>query len=238
MRIARLLPIVLLGLSLAGCANLPAGKAGEVVVQATARVAVDDPATDRRGAFPLVRSMLCRSAFAEAMTNLAARTGRDEDSLRGATISGIGEGYTNGVYTLKLDVAWSPTREDAALGVLSVTNVAEAVAYVPSVDDERSLAAWIGPKQVGDADGTIHFLGISAMAVGRNTVVSQQNIRKAELDAQEMAIRPFMGKSGKMTDVKARFRQVLRLRTRHPLCPEREMYACGYEVLSLGFTEK
>ena len=47
-----------------------------------------------------------------------------------------------------------------------------------------------------------------------------------------------MGKDRKMTDVKARFREVFKLRSRHPLCPEREMFACGYEVVSLEFPKK
>ena len=76
------------------------------------------------------------------------------------------------------------------------------------------------------------------MAIGRNTALSQQNIRRAELDAQAMAVRAFMGKDREMTDVKARFREVFRQRSRHPLCPDREMFVCGYEVVSLEFPVK
>lgn len=220
-----------------GCMSVPSAS-GDVVVQASAQVAAEDPATDKSGAFFPRRSLLCRKVFADATAKLVAQTGRDEDSLRGATICGIDEGFTNGVYTLKLDVVWSPAREDAAVRILSAANVTDMVAYVPSVDEGQALATWIGPKQVWDVDGTAHFLGFSAMAIGRNTVLSQQNIRRAELDAQAMAARPFMGKDRKMTDVKARFREVFKLRSRHPLCPEREMFACGYEVVSLEFPKK
>ena len=223
--------------SFVGCVGVSAHP-GDIVVQASKRVAIETATGDKHGNFFLVRSMLCRKVFTDAMTNLVAQTGRDEDSLRGATICGIDEDFTNGVYTLKLDVVWSPTREAAAVRIVSATNAADAVTYVPSVDEGKTLSTWIGPKQVRDADGTIHFLGFSAMAIGRNTVLSRQNIRRAELDAQAMAVRAFMGKDRKMTDVKAAFRQVFRRRSRHPLCPDKEMFACGYEVVSLEFPSK
>ena len=223
--------------SLAGCLSVTAPP-GDIVVSASERVAIENPALDKSGSFFLRRSLLCRKLFADAMTNIVAQTGRDEDSLRGATICGIDEGFTNGVYSLKLDVVWSAAREDAASRILSATNVADVVGFVPSAEEGQALAAWIGPKQIPDDDGTIHFIGFSAMAIGRNSVLSQQNIRRAELDAQAMAVRPFMGKDRKMTDVKARFRQVLRLRSRLPLCPNQDMFACGYEVVSLEFPDK
>lgn len=233
----RMLVALCVCFSIVGCMSVSA-PAEDVVVQASARAAVEDPATDKKGAFFLSRSMLCRKAFADATAKLAAQTGRNADSLRGATICGIDEGYTNGVYSLRLNVAWSRAREAAAARILVATNAADAAAYVPSVDEGAVLSTWIGPKQVRDADGTIHFLGFSAMAIGRNTVLSQQNIRRAELDAQAMAVRAFMGKGQKMADVKARFREVFRLRSRHPLCPDREMFACGYEAVSLEFPAK
>ena len=237
MNVVRMLVTLCVCLTIVGCMSVSA-PAEDVVVQVSARTAVGDPATDKKGAFFLMRSMLCRKVFADALTNLVAQTGRNADSLHGATICGIDEGFTNGVYSLKLDVVWSLAREDAATRILSATNAAETAAYVPSVDEGQVLATWIGPKQVWEADGTVHFLGFSAMATGRNAVLSQQNIRRAELDAQAMAVRAFMGKGQKMTDVKARFREVFRLRSRHPLCPDREMFACGYEVVSLEFPKK
>lgn len=237
MNVVRMLVALCVCFSIVGCMSVSA-PAEDVVVQVSARAAVEDPAIDKKGAFFLRRSMLCRKAFADATAKLVAQTGRNADSLRGATICGIDEGFTNGVYSLKLDVVWSLAREDAATRILSATNAAETAAYVPSVDEGQVLATWIGPKQVCDADGTVHFLGFSAMAIGRNTVVSKQNIRRAELDAQAMAVRAFMGREQKMTDVKARFREVFRQRSRHPLCPEREMFACGYEVVSLEFPAK
>ena len=233
----RLLLLFCACFSFVGCVSVSAPP-GDIVVGASERVAIENPAEEKGGAFFLQRSLLCRKVFADALTNLVAQTGRDEDSLRGATICGIDEGFTNGIYTLKLDVVWSPTREAAAVRILSATNATDAVAYVPSVDEGKTLSAWIGPKQVWDAEGTAHFLGFSAMAIGRNTALSQQNIRRAELDAQAMAVRAFMGKDRKMTDVKARFREVFRQRSRHPLCPDREMFACGYEVVSLEFPSK
>lgn len=227
--------VVVLGLAtiLSGCVSAVPVGAEDVVVESSVQVAVEDPAQDKSGAFFIRRSMLCRQAFAAAMTNLVAQTGRNEDGLRGATICGIDEEYTNGVYTLRLDVAWADIRETAADRILTATNAASVVGYVPSVDESQDLAHWIGPKQSRDSDGTIHFIGISAMAVGRNAVLSKQNMRRAELDAQALAVRAFLGREKKMTNVKAEFRQVFALRSRHPLCPDREMYACGYEVVSL-----
>lgn len=227
--------VVVLGLAtiLSGCVSAVPVGAEDVVVESSVQVAVEDPAQDKSGAFFLRRSMLCRQAFAAAMNNLVAQTGRDEDCLRGATICGIDEEYTNGVYTLRLDVAWSDIRETAADRILTAMNAASVVGYVPSVGESQDLAHWIGPKQSRDSDGTIHFIGISAMAVGRNAVLSKQNMRRAELDAQALAVRAFLGREKKMTNVKAEFRQVFALRSRHPLCPDREMYACGYEVVSL-----
>lgn len=238
MKVLRILALLCVGCSLAGCVGVGPDPLGDVVVQASARVAAENPAQDKSGTFFIRRSLLCRKVFAEAVSNLMAQTGRDENSLRGATICKIEEGLTNGVYSLQLDVAWSKAREDAAIGILSATNAADAVGYVPSASEEQVFAAWIGPKQVWDRDGAAHFLGFSAMAIGRNSALSQQNIKRAELDAQAMAVRAFMGKGRKMTDVKAVFRQVLRLRSRHPLCPDKDMFACGYEVVSLEFPAK
>lgn len=233
MKIVRVLLLLGTSLSLAGCIITSSGPKDEVVVQASASVAAESPREDKSGAFFLRRSLLCRKLFTDALTNLVAQTGHDEDNLLGATISRIDEGYTNGVYTLRLDVAWSAAREIAAGRILSVTNAASVTGYVPSVDESKSLSAFIGPKQIRDEDGKIHFLGISAMAIGHNAVLSKQNIRRAELDAQAMAVCAFLGKGRKMTDVKAEFRQVFAVRSRHPLSPGREMYACGYEVVSL-----
>ena len=224
-------------ISLVGCLSVDT-HSGDVFVEASERVAIGNPSLDKSGAFFLRRSMMCRKAFASGMANIAAVTGRDEDSLRGATICGVDESFTNGVYTIKLDMVWSPARENAASSILSPQNVVEKADYVPSVEEGPQLATWIGPKQVLSEDGTIHFLGVSSMAIGRNAALAQKNIRMAELDAQAMAVRAFMGKDRKMTDVKARFHEVFKLRSRHPLCPDREMFACGYEVVSLELQEK
>lgn len=221
-----------------GCVSVISAESEDVVVRSTVQVTTEDPALDKRGAFFLRRSMLCRQAFSAAMTNLVAETGRTEDSLRGATICGIDEGYTNGIYTLQLDVAWSNVREAAAGRVVAVTNNIIMAGYVPSIDERQGLANWIGPKQVRDQDGSIHFLGVSAMAVGRNSALSQQNIRRAELDAQALAVRALLGPEKKISEVKAEFREVFSLRSRHPLCPDREMYACGYEAVALDFSKE
>ncbi len=125
--VARLLLLLCVCCSFVGCMSVPSAP-GDVVVQVSTQVAVENPATDKNGAFFLRRSLLCRKLFADALTNLVAQTGRDEDSLRGTTICGIDEGFTNGIYTLKLDVAWSPAREVAAVGILSATNAAEPAA--------------------------------------------------------------------------------------------------------------
>lgn len=233
MKIMRMLAALCAVSSLVGCIGVMPGPEGDIVVQASARVGAEDPVQDKSGAFFLRRSLLCRKVFTDAMTNLVAQTGHSEDALRGATICGIDEEFTNGVYSLKLDVVWSAAREEAALKILSVTNAADVVGYVPSAEEEQAFTTWIGPKQIWDSDGTAHFLGFSAMAIGRNSVLAQQNIRRAELDAQAMAVRAFMGKDRKMTDVKAVFRQVFRRRSRHPLYSDRDMFACGYEVVSL-----
>ena len=237
MNVARMLQLLCGCILLTGCLSVGT-PSDDVVVEASERATIENPAEDKSGAFFLRRSMLCRKVFSSAMTNIAAQAGRDEDTLRGATICGIDEIFTNGVYTIKLAVAWSPAREDAASRILSATNVVEMAGYVPSVDEGQNLATWIGPRQVQTEDGKIHFLGISSMAIGRNTALSQENIRMAELDARAMAVRAFMVKERKMTDVRARFREVFKLRSHHPLCPDREMFACGYEVVSLELGEK
>ena len=208
----------------------------EVVVQAFANSSVGDSC--KNGSFFNLRSLLCREAFANALTNLAAQTGRNEDSLRGATICGIDEGVTNGVYTLKLDVVWSAEREDAACRILAAKRAANVADYVLSDGDKPSFATWIGPKQVRDSAGAFHFLGFSATEIGRNKVVSRRNIRRAQIDAQAMAARAFMGRDRKMADVKARFHEVFRLQSRHPLCSDLDMFVCGYEVVSLEFPAK
>lgn len=227
--------LVVFGFAILGCKSLASESKDDIVVQSSARVTVANPTEDRSGDFFLLRSMLCRKAFGDAQTNLIAQTGRGEDALRGATIGGINEEYENGVYSLSLDVVWSKAREDAAASIMIDANAAGAPLYVPTADEEQTLASWIGPKQTLDSDGTIHFIGVSAMSIGRNTVLSRQNIRRAELDAQSMAVRGFMGKDLKLENVKAVFRPVFRRRSRHPLCPDREMFVCGYEVVSLDF---
>ena len=234
MRVVRILALLCTCVSISGCLSVDT-PTDDIVVSVSERVATEAPIADKCDSFFLMRSMLCRKVFAEAMTNLVEQTGRNEDCLRGATICGIEEGYTNGVYTLKLDVAWSEEREEDVTMVMSAANALGRAAYVPSVDEGLDLAVWIGPKQVRDADGTNHFLGFSAMSVGRSAVISKQNVRMAELDAKSMAVLGFMGKERKMTDVKARFREVFKLRSHHPLCPDREMFSCGYEVVSLEF---
>lgn len=226
------------GFASSGCQSIASESTDDIIVQSSARVAVANPTEDKNGDFFLLRSMLCRKAFSEALTNLVMQTGQSEDTLRGATISEIDEEFENGVYSLKLDVVWSKTREDAAVHILTETNVAEVPLYVPTEDEERTLTSWIGPKQALDSKGAIHFLGISAMAIGRNTVISQQNIRRAELDARSMAVCAFMGKERKITDVKAVFRPVFRKRCHYPLCPDRDMFVCGYEVVSLELPAK
>lgn len=228
----------MLGFAFSGCQSIASESTDDIIVQSSARVAVANPSEDKSGDFFLLRSMLCRKALSEALTNLVMQTGQSEDALRGATISEIDEEFENGAYSLKLDVVWSKTREDAAARILAETNVAEAPLYVPTEDEERTLTSWVGPKQAVDCEGAIHFLGFSAMAIGRNTVLSRQNIRRAELDAQSMAVRAFMGKDRKMTDVKAVFRPVFRKRSHHPLCPDRDMFVCGYEVVSLELPAK
>lgn len=229
---------VILGFAFLGCQSIASESTDDIIVQSSARVAVANPTEDKSGDFFLLRSMLCRKAFSEALTNLVVQTGQSEDALRGATICEIDEEFENGVYSLKLDVVWSKTREDAAVRILTETNVTEAPFDVPTEDEARTLTSWIGPKQSLDSEGAIRFLGFSAMAIGRNTVLSRQNIRRAELDAQSMAVRAFMGKDRKMTDVKAVFRPVFRQRSHHPLCPDRDMFVCGYEVVSLELPAK
>ena len=217
----------------AGCLSTGPKATGEIV-RSSVRVAMSDSVGEKANAFFLQRSMLCRKAFDEAVSNLVERTGRAEDSLRGATICGIDETCADGVYTLSLDVVWSEARETAADLIVRGRDIPTAGVYVPTADEKQTFPAWIGPKQVRDADGNIRFLGISAMALGRNTVLSQQNRRRAELDAQAMAVRAFLGKERKMADVKAAFRQVFCGESRHPLCPDRRMYLCVYEVTELA----
>ena len=235
MKLARIFSLSLFAVILAGCVSADVAVCGDVSVQAGACVAVGEPAAAKPEDFFVRRSLLCRQAFTEALTNLAAVTGRDASALRGATIDGIDERLTNGVYALKLNVVWSPERETAAGAWLSKDAAAGKRASLNQARLEKvaGITEWIGPKQIVDEKGGIHFLGFSAMAVGSNAMRSRMNIQRATIEARGMAARPFLGKDDKIKDAKCRFRRIYESRTKHPLCPEVEMYVCGFELESI-----
>ena len=214
------------------------GCVSTTTAQVTESVAAVNPEEDSRGDFYVKRSLLARKAFAGAVAKIATQTGRDADSLRGATIAGIDERFADGVYTISLDASWSPDLEKTAEAFL-VSGAPESPIDGAFVEkNESELASWIGPKQIRDSDGRIRFLGIAAYGIGRNTAVSAQNTRKAQLDAQAMAVLPFLGKDGRLSDAKTTFREVFLRKSNHPLCPGRDMVVCGYELISLKLPQK
>lgn len=108
--------------------------------------------------------------------------------IMGATVLCQEESLIDGVYKIAVSMVWSEALQKSAVATMCGTP-----GFKESKKGKKSLAEWveyqenpyllIGPRQYLDKDGIRHFLGISAFPVGKNTVVAQQNKRKAQMDA-------------------------------------------------------
>lgn len=108
--------------------------------------------------------------------------------IMGATVLLQEESMINGIYKIAVSMVWSEALQKSAVATMCGTP-----GFKETKKGKKSLGEWvefqenpyllIGPRQYLDNEGVRHFLGISAMPVGRNTVVSQMNKRKAQMDA-------------------------------------------------------
>lgn len=108
--------------------------------------------------------------------------------IMGATVLLQEESLIDGIYKIAVSMVWSEALQKSAVATMCGTP-----GFKESKKGKKSLGEWvefqenpyllIGPRQYLDKDGVRHFLGISAVAVGRNTVTAQQNKRWAQLDA-------------------------------------------------------
>lgn len=108
--------------------------------------------------------------------------------IMGATVLCQEESLISGVYKIAVSMVWSEALQKSAVATMCGTP-----GFKESKKGKKSLGEWvefqenpyllIGPRQYLDKDGIRHFLGISAFPVGRNTVLAQQNKRKAQMDA-------------------------------------------------------
>jgi len=108
--------------------------------------------------------------------------------IMGATVLCQEESMIDGEYKIAVSMVWSEALQKSAVATMCGTP-----GFKEAKKGKKALGEWvesqenpyllIGPRQYLDKDGVRHFLGISAMPVGKNTVVSQQNKRIAQLDA-------------------------------------------------------
>lgn len=108
--------------------------------------------------------------------------------IMGATVLLQEESMINGICKIAVSMVWSEALQKSAVATMCGTP-----GFKETKKGKKSLGEWvefqenpyllIGPRQYLDNEGVRHFLGISAMPVGRNTVVSQMNKRKAQMDA-------------------------------------------------------
>lgn len=108
--------------------------------------------------------------------------------IMGATVLLQEESLIDGIYKIAVSMVWSEALQKSAVATMCGTP-----GFKEAKKGKKSLGEWvefqenpyllIGPRQYLDKDGVRHFLGISAMPVGRNTVLSQQNKRMAQIDA-------------------------------------------------------
>lgn len=108
--------------------------------------------------------------------------------IMGATVLLQEESLIAGVYKIAVSMVWSEALQKSAVATMCGTP-----GFKESKKGKKSLGEWvefqenpyllIGPRQYLDKDGIRHFLGISAFPVGRNSVLAQQNKRKAQVDA-------------------------------------------------------
>lgn len=108
--------------------------------------------------------------------------------IMGATVLLQEESLIDGVYKIAVSMVWSEALQKSAVATMCGTP-----GFKEAKKGKKSLGEWvefqenpyllIGPRQYLDKDGVRHFLGVSAFPVGRNTVLAQQNKRKAQMDA-------------------------------------------------------
>ena len=108
--------------------------------------------------------------------------------IMGATVLCQEESLIDGIYKIAVSMVWSEALQKSAVATMCGTP-----GFKESKKGKKTLGEWvesqenpyllIGPRQYLDKDGVRHFLGISAFPVGRNTVLAQQNKRKAQMDA-------------------------------------------------------
>ena len=108
--------------------------------------------------------------------------------IMGATVLLQEESLIDGVYKIAMSMVWSEALQKSAVATMCGTP-----GFKEAKKGKKSLGEWVefqenpyllvGPRQYLDNEGVRHFLGISAFPVGRNTVLAQQNKRKAQMDA-------------------------------------------------------
>ena len=108
--------------------------------------------------------------------------------IMGATVLLQEESLIDGIYKIAVSMVWSEALQKSAVATMCGTP-----GFKEAKKGKKSLGEWvefqenpyllIGPRQYLDKEGVRHFLGISAFPVGRNTVLAQQNKRKAQMDA-------------------------------------------------------
>ena len=108
--------------------------------------------------------------------------------IMGATALCQEESLIAGTYKIAISVVWSDALQKSAVATMCGTP-----GFKEAKKGKKSLGEWvefqenpyllIGPRQYLDKDGIRHFLGISAFPVGKNTVLAEQNKRKAQMDA-------------------------------------------------------
>ena len=112
--------------------------------------------------------------------------------IMGATVLCQEESMIDGVYKIAVSMVWSEALQKSAVATMCGTP-----GFKETKKGKKSLGEWVefqenpyllvGPRQYLDNEGVRHFLGISAMPVGKNTVVAQQNKREAQMDATACA---------------------------------------------------
>lgn len=127
------------------------------------------------------------TAKAAIETSSAIRFGSSHP-IMGATVLCQEESLIEGIYKIAVSMVWSEALQKSAVATMCGTP-----GFKESKKGKKTLAEWIeyqenpylliGPRQYLDKDGVRHFLGISAMPVGKNTVLAQHNKRQAQMDA-------------------------------------------------------
>lgn len=110
----------------------------------------------------------------------------------GATVLLQEESLIGGELKIAVSMVWSEALQKSAVATMCGSDdFTEAKKGKKSlgewIDSQNNPALMIGPRQYLDKDGVRHFLGVSAFPIGKNTALSMQNKRKAQLDAISIA---------------------------------------------------